>query len=92
MFTFVLLFMSVLLVAIPQYMKDLAVYILSRPRLEVSLVTQEAVAHNFSASLLSELGWAALTITLVLIIPAFIGYVGSVRESRLCLILVRWIQ
>ena len=89
MFTFLLLLMAVLLVTVPQYMKDLALYILARERLEVSLVTQEAISHNLGPGLLSQLGWASLSLALVFLTPAFIGYVGAVRESRLCLILVR---
>ena len=61
----------------------------SRERLEVSPVTQEAISHNLGPGLLSQLGWAGLSLGLVLLTPAFIGYVGAVRESRLCLILVR---
>ena len=89
MLTFLLLLVAVLLVTVPQYMRDLALYIISRERLEVSLVTQEAISHNLGPGLLSQLGWASLSLGLVLLTPAFIGYVGAVRESRLCLIAVR---
>ena len=89
MLTFLLLLVAVLLVTVPQYMKDLALYIISKERLEVSPVTQEAISHNLGPGLLSQLGWAGLSLGLVLLTPAFIGYVGAVRESRLCLILVR---
>ena len=89
MFTFLLLVVAVLLVTVPQYMRDLVLYIISRERLEVSLETREAIGHNLGPGLLSQLGWAALSLALVFLAPAFIGYVGAVRESRLCLILVR---
>ena len=89
MFTFLLLLVAVLLVTVPQYMRDLVLYIISRDRLEISLETREAIGHNLGPGLLSQLGWAALSLALVFLAPAFIGYVGAVRESRLCLILVR---
>ena len=89
MFTFLLLLVAVLLVTVPQYMRDLVLYIISRESLEISLETREAIGHNLGPGLLSQLGWAALSLALVFLAPAFIGYVGAVRESRLCLILVR---
>ena len=78
------------LVCVPHYVKDLILFILSRPQLEISIITQDSITHNISPLLLYQSGWLLLTITLVLLIPAFIGYFGSVRESRACLILVRF--
>lgn len=67
---------------------DLINYIISRPQLEISLVTQDSISHNLGANILCQLGWIFLTVALVLLVPAFLGYVGSVRESRICLIMV----
>ena len=36
-----------------------------------------------------QVGVATLTLSSVLLVPALAGYVGAVRESRVCLILVR---
>ena len=89
MVTFLLVLMAVLLVTVPQYMRDLVLYIIARERLEVSPETREAIGHNLGPGLLGQLGWAGLSLGLLFLVPAFIGYTGSVRESRLCLILVR---
>jgi len=86
-FTFLFLLISVFLICVPGYMMDLINYIISRPQLEISLVTQDSISHNLGANILCQLGWIFLTVALVLLVPAFLGYVGSVRESRICLIM-----
>ena len=89
--TFLLLVVSVLLICVPHYIKDLLTYILSRPQLQISLVSQDSISHNISPFLLSQLGWLSLTISFIWLLPAFVGYVGAVRESRICLILVSFL-
>lgn len=86
-FTFLSLLFSVFLICVPQYLQDLLRYILSRPQLEVSLVTQDSLTHNLSANILHQLGWVSLIATVVFLLPALLGYVGSVKESRICLLL-----
>ena len=80
-----------LLICVPHYIKDLLTYILSRPQLQISLVSQDSISHNISPFLLSQLGWLSLTISFIWLLPAFVGYVGAVRESRICLILVSFL-
>ena len=86
--TFLLLVVSVLLICVPHYIKNLLSYILSRPQLEISPVSQDAFSYNISPFLLSQVGWILLSLSLLLLLPALIGYVGAVRENRICLILV----
>ena len=68
---------------------DLLLYIVTRPRLNVPEETQESLAANLSPSLVAGLGWLSLLSSLLVLLPSLSGYVGSVRESRFCLILVR---
>ena len=90
MLTFLTLLVSVLLVTVPAHCLDFLLYLLAQPGLDVSLSTQEAVSLNLSPGLLAGLGAALLSLSLLLGIPATTGYVGAVRESRVCLIMVRY--
>ena len=89
MLTFLTLLLSVLLVTIPGHSLDFLLYILAQPGLDVSVSTQEAVSVNLSPGLVGGLGTALLSLALLLAIPATTGYVGAVRENRICLIMVR---
>ena len=87
--TCILLILSVLMVTVPSHTLDLLLYIVTRPGLEVQSEIQESLATNLSPALVSGLGWVSLATSLLFLLPALTGYVGSVRESRFCLILVR---
>lgn len=89
MLTFLTLLLSVLLVTLPGHSQELLLYILAQPGLDVPLSTQEAVSANLSPGLVGGLGAALLCLSLLLAIPATTGYVGAVRENRVCLIMVR---
>ena len=89
MLTFLTLLLSVLLVSLPGHSQELLLYILAQPGLDVPISTQEAVAANLSPGLVGGLGAALLCLSLILAIPATTGYVGAVRENRVCLIMVR---
>ena len=87
--TFLVLVVSVLMVTLPGHTLDLLLYIISRPSLDLPQLTQQSLAENLSPGLVSGLGWLVLLSSLAFTIPALTGYVGAVRESRFCLILVR---
>ena len=89
MLTFLTLLVSVLMVTVPGHTLDFLLYILEQPGLEVPPATQESISVNLSPGLVAGLGATLLTASLLLAIPATTGYVGAVRENRICLILVR---
>ena len=88
MLTFLTLLLSVLMVTVPGHSLELLLYILEQPGLDVPVATQESVAANLSPGLVGGLGASLLTVSLLLAIPATTGYVGAVRENRICLIMV----
>ena len=88
MLTFLTLLLSVLMVTVPGHSLDFLLYILEQPGLDVPVATQESVAANLSPGLVGGLGASLLTVSLLLAIPATTGYVGAVRENRICLIMV----
>ena len=89
MLTFLTLLLSVLMVTVPGHSLDFLLYILEQPGLAVPVSTQESVAANFSPGLVGSLGASLLTVSLLFGIPATTGYVGAVRENRICLIMVK---
>ena len=89
MLTFLTLLVSVLMVTVPGHSLDFLLYVLEQPGLDVPLTTQQAISVNLSPGLVAGLGTALLTVSLLLAVPATTGYVGAVRENRICLIMVR---
>ena len=77
------------MVTVPGHSLDFLLYVLEQPGLDVPLTTQQAISVNLSPGLVAGLGTALLTVSLLLAVPATTGYVGAVRENRICLIMVR---
>ena len=88
-FSLLLLFLGVLMTAVPLQVESLVSHLLSSSHLSLSLSTQETISSLLSKTLITDVGRMLLGSSACLLLPSTLGYVGAVRESRLLLVLVR---
>ena len=70
-------------------MISLSSYLISLDHLDIREAIQDNFKSLITSQLVSDAGFFSLVLSISLLVFSFLGYFGAVRESRICLILVR---
>ena len=82
-------FLGILITTVPLHMQNLFSYIISNSHLRLSQMKQQTIISILGRTILTDVGRLLLGVSSFLLLPSTLGYVGTVRESRFLLILVR---
>ena len=85
------MFLSLVLIVVPLHAKKLLYLLISIFELSLSS-SQENLLTSLSSSLLQEFGWILLGSAVTLLLLSVFGYIGAVKDSKICLIMVSFIE